>query len=169
MSSPWPTALLVVSDRAARGERADETAEALRPVLAEHGFDLVHVCVVPDEREAIAVALHASARTHAVVLTTGGTGVAARDVTPEATREVLDVEVPGLGETMRARSLEKTPHALGSRALGGFMGGSLVLNLPGRPSGAVECFLFVAPALSHLIRVRRGPVSDSSHGEADRG
>ena len=154
MSSPWPTALLVVSDRAARGERADETAEALRPVLAEHGFDLVHVRVVPDEREAIAVALHASARTHAVVLTTGGTGVAARDVTPEATREVLDVEVPGLGETMRARSLEKTPHALGSRALGGFVGGSLVLNLPGRPSGAVECFLFVAPALSHLIRVR---------------
>lgn len=168
MSSPWPTALLVVSDRAARGERADETAEALRPVLAGHGFDLVHVRVVPDERDAIAVALHASARDHAVVLTTGGTGVALRDVTPEATRDVLDVEVPGLGETMRARSLAKTPHALGSRALGGFVGGTLVLNLPGRPSGAVECFLFVAPALSHLIRVRRGPVSDGSHGEADR-
>lgn len=168
MSYAWPTALLVVSDRASRGERADETAEALRPVLARHGFDLVHVRIVPDEREAIEVALEASARDHAVVLTTGGTGVALRDVTPEATREVLDVEVPGLGETMRARSLAKTPHALGSRALGGFLGATLVLNLPGRPSGAIECFELVAPALSHLIQVRRGPVADASHAAADQ-
>lgn len=167
MSTPWPTALLVVSDRAARGERADETADALRPVLAAHGFDLTHLGVVPDERGAIAAAIESAARDHAAVFTTGGTGVARRDVTPEATRDVLDLEVPGLGESMRAKSLAITPHALGSRALGGFVGAALVLNLPGRPSGAIECFLFVAPALSHLIRVRRGPVPDASHGDAD--
>ena len=168
MSAAVATALLVVSDRAARGERADATAALLRPVLEARGFDLREVVVVADERSGIAAALRAAAADHALVLTTGGTGVAARDVTPEATADVLDLEVPGLGETMRARSLERTPHALGSRARGGFLGSSLVLNLPGRPSGAVECFLFVAPALAHLIRVRAGPVTDGSHGEADR-
>jgi molybdopterin adenylyltransferase len=169
MNTPIPTALLVVSDRAARGERADATADLLRPVLKEHGFELGLVGIVADERAAIAAWLTAAAPHHGLLLTTGGTGVAARDVTPEATRDVLDLEVPGLGETLRARSLARTPHAVGSRGLGGFVGRALVLNLPGRPSGAVECFLFVAGALGHLIRVRSGPVPDASHGAADRG
>lgn len=160
------TALLIVSDRAARGERADATAAALRPELEARGFSLATVAVVADERAAIAAWLRAAAPGHQLLLTTGGTGVAARDVTPEATRDVLDLEVPGLGETMRARSLARTPHALGSRALGGFLGTTLVLNLPGRPSGAVECLQFVADGLGHLIRVRAGPVPDASHGAA---
>ena len=161
-----PTTLIVVSDRAARGERADASAALLAPALAAEGFDLVETLVVPDEREAIGVAIREAARTSALVLTTGGTGVAPRDVTPEATRDAIDYEVPGLGEEMRRRSVEITIKALGSRALGGVLGPCVVLNLPGRPEGAVECFGFVARALGHLIALRRGPVPDASHGPA---
>lgn len=158
-----PTTLLVISDRAATGERRDETAAALSPVLAAHGFEPVQVQVVPDEREQIAAAIEQAAAQTALVLTTGGTGVAARDVTPEATRAVIEYEVPGLGEEMRRRSLEKTLHALGSRALAGVLGRALVVNLPGRPQGAVECLGFIVAALPHLISLRRGPVADESH------
>lgn len=98
-----------------------------------------------------------------LVLTTGGTGVAARDVTPEATRDVLEVEIPGLAEEMRRRSLETTRKALGSRAVAGASGRAVVLNLPGRPSGAVECLEFVLDALPHLVALRQGPVDDASH------
>lgn len=163
------TTLIVVSDRAASGERADETAGILRPVLAAARFDLVDVIVVPDEREAIGAAIRTAAGRTPLVLTTGGTGVSDRDVTPEATRDVLDLEIPGLGEAMRAGSLALTIHAVGSRATGGALGRAIVMNLPGRPKGAVECFGFVARALPHLVAVRRGPVEDTSHGREDRG
>jgi len=159
------TTLLVISDRAAAGQRADQTAEALRPVLAERDFALVEVVIVPDERPRIAQAIEAAAGNTALVLTTGGTGVSPRDVTPEATRDVIEYEIPGLGEEMRRQSLTKTHHALGSRALAGVLGQALVLNLPGRPTGAVECFEFVAAVLPHLVAVRSGPVSDESHLE----
>lgn len=158
-----PTTLLVISDRAASGERRDETASALVPLLTTHGFGPVVVEVVPDERTQIAAAISQAAERSSLVLTTGGTGVSARDVTPEATRDVIEYEIPGLGEEMRRRSLEKTVHALGSRALAGVLGPAVVVNLPGRPQGAVECFGFVVAALPHLIAIRRGPVSDDSH------
>ena len=103
---------------------------------------------------------------HGLVLTTGGTGVARRDVTPEATRDVLEVEVPGLAEEMRRRSVAITPKAMGSRAVAGCLGDAVLVNLPGRPEGAVECLGFVAAALAHLVALRRGPVSDDSHGPA---
>ena len=162
------TTLIVVSDRAATGERADGTAEQLRPVLTEARFDLVDVVVVPDERAAIGQAIRTAAERTPLVLTTGGTGVSDRDVTPEATRDVLDFEIPGLGEAMRAGSLALTIHAVGSRATAGALGRAIVVNLPGRPKGAIECFGFVAKALPHLISVRRGPVADASHGAQDR-
>jgi molybdenum cofactor synthesis domain-containing protein len=155
--------IIVVSDRAARGERADLTADLLGEALARHGFTLDRVQVVPDERDAIAEAIRAAAGRVAVVLTTGGTGVTARDVTPEATRDVLEVEIPGLAEEMRRRSVGSTIHALGSRAVAGARGEAIVLNLPGSPRGAVECFEFVAPALPHLVDQRRGSVDDASH------
>ena len=161
------TTVIVVSDRAASGERADETAEQLRPVLAEARFDLVDVVVVPDERAAIGAAIRAAAAVTPLVLTTGGTGVSDRDVTPEATRDVVEFEIPGLGEAMRAGSLALTIHAVGSRATAGALGRAIVVNLPGRPKGAIECFGFVAKALPHLVSVRRGPVADASHGAAD--
>jgi molybdenum cofactor synthesis domain-containing protein len=157
------TDLLVISDRAARGERADETAALLRPVLAEAGFDLRRVQILEDDRGAIREAIRAAAADVGLVLTTGGTGIARRDVTPEATRDVIEYEVPGLAERMRARSAEQNVHALGSRALAGVLGEAIVLNLPGRPQGAVECFRIVAPVLPHLVAVRRGPVPDASH------
>ena len=164
--TPIEVALLVVSDRAARGERADETAALLRDALRETPFALVYVDVVPDEREQIAAAIVRRTGDVSLVLTTGGTGLAARDVTPEATRDVVDVEIPGLAEEMRRRSIERTVHAMGSRAIAGAVGSALVVNLPGRPSGAVECFGWIASALPHLIAVRRGPVSDQSHGSS---
>jgi molybdopterin adenylyltransferase len=162
-AAPIAAVVIVVSDRAAAGTRPDRTADLLRPVLAQAGFVLAETLVVPDERPRIAAALRTAAAKAPLVLTTGGTGVAPRDVTPEATRDVLDAEVPGLGEEMRRRSAALNPKALGSRALGGVLGQSLVLNLPGRPEGAVECFGHVAAVLAHLIALRRGPVADAAH------
>lgn len=167
-AAPLRSVLIVVSDRAAQGLRPDATAALLRPALADQGYHLAEVVVVPDERGQIAAAIRAAAAHAALVLTTGGTGVALRDVTPEATRDVLDLEVPGLGEEMRRRSAALTLKALGSRALGGVLGRAVVLNLPGRPEGALECFGFVAPALAHLAALRRGPVTDASHDPGTR-
>jgi molybdenum cofactor synthesis domain-containing protein len=166
VTAPLSTALVVVSDRAAAGTRADRTADLLRPVLAAAGFSLDEVVVVSDERSRVAAEIRRLAGSRPVVLTTGGTGVAPRDVTPEATRDVLEVEVPGLGEEMRRRSAATNPKALGSRAIGGVLGRAVVLNLPGRPEGAVECFGHVASVLAHLAALRRGPVPDASHGPA---
>ncbi len=167
--SPLSTLLVVVSDRAAAGRRPDGTAERLRPELLAAGFRLDEVVVVPDERAQIAEALRDGARRFPVVLTTGGTGVAPRDVTPEATRDVLELEVPGLGEEMRRRSAATNVKALGSRALGGVLGTAVVLNLPGRPEGAVECFRHVSAALAHLAALRAGPVADASHDPGSGG
>jgi molybdopterin adenylyltransferase len=161
------TTLLVVSDRAAAGEREDETAAQLAPVLAAAGFELTEVVVVPDEQAQIKRALRQAASVSSLVLTTGGTGVAPRDVTPEATLAVLDFEIPGLAEAMRLGSLQLTVHAMGSRATAGALGAAIVVNLPGRPKGAIECFGFVAQALPHLVAVRSGPVEDGSHGSQD--
>ena len=162
-AAPIPVVLIVVSDRAAAGTRPDRTADLLRPALAGAGFVLAETVLVPDERPRISAAIRIAAARAPLVLTTGGTGVAPRDVTPEATRDVLEAEVPGLGEEMRRRSAATNAKALGSRALGGVLGPSVVLNLPGRPEGAVECFGHVVPVLTHLIALRRGPVADASH------
>ncbi len=158
-----PAALIVVSDRAAAGTRPDETAALLLPLLSAAGFDLADVVVVPDEVDRIEDALRAQALKGRLVLTTGGTGVAPRDVTPEATRRVIEKEVPGIAEEIRRRSAERNLKALGSRALSGTAGRSLVVNLPGRPAGAVEAFGFVAGVLPHLVDLLSGPVPDDSH------
>jgi molybdopterin adenylyltransferase len=157
------TALLVVSDRAAAGTRPDATADLLRPVLAARGFPLVEVVVVPDERPRIAAALRERVGRIPLLLTTGGTGCAPRDVTPEATLDVIERSVPGLVEEIRRRSAATNPKALGSRAVAGIAGSSLLLNLPGRPAGAVEAFELVAGVLPHLLDLLGGPVADASH------
>ena len=160
------TGILTVSDRGHRGEYRDLSGPVIRQLVVEElGATVEQEAIVPDEREIIAATLSSWAGEAGLdlVLTTGGTGLSPRDVTPEATRDVIDCEIPGLGEEMRRRSLEKTIHALGSRALAGVLGTAVVINLPGRPQGAVECFGFVAAALPHLLAVRRGPVADQSH------
>ena len=153
-------ALLICSDRAASGARGDETAERIRPLLQAAGHALATVRVVADEQDAIEGTLRELASGHAVVLTSGGTGLAARDVTVEATRAVLDREIPGLGEAMRAKSLLATPTAMLSRATAGTFGSTLIVNLPGSPKGAAECLAVVLPVVPHAARLLAGSVKD---------
>jgi len=157
-------AIVIVSDRSARGERPDETAPLLTNLLLAAGFEVPsEPTIVPDELPSIAKAIRESSKSAAVVLTSGGTGIAPRDVTPEATRAVIDREIPGFGEAMRSASRKKTPFADLSRATAGTHGTSVVVNLPGSPKGAQECLTAVLPMLKHACRVLSGPVVDSEH------
>ena len=155
-------AILTVSDRAASGEREDASGPALAEAVAAHGWEVARQTVVPDEEEAVKCALVeiADAGEADVILTTGGTGLAPRDVTPEATLAVVSRRVPGLPEAMRAASLAKTPNAMISRAEAGVRGKCLIVNLPGSPRGAVECFEVVAPALEHASKLLGGRRAD---------
>jgi molybdenum cofactor synthesis domain-containing protein len=144
-----------VSDGVARGERDDRSGDLLAELLTEEGFD-VERRVVPDEREEIAAALVAIADSSRLVLTTGGTGVAPRDVTPEATAAVIEREVPGIAEAIRADSIAKTPHALLSRGIAGVRGASLIVNLPGSTGGCRDGFEILRPALRHGLALLAG-------------
>jgi molybdopterin adenylyltransferase len=148
-------AVLTVSDGVARGEREDRSGDLLAELLAEEGFD-VERRVVADEREEIAAALVALAASSRVVLTTGGTGVAPRDVTPEATAAVMEREVPGIAEAIRADSIAKTPHALLSRGTAGVRGASLIVNLPGSTGGCRDGYEILRPALRHGLALLAG-------------
>ncbi len=155
-------ALLTLSDKGARGERADASGPALERWLAERGVKVLHTEIVPDEAEEIVVKLMGWADSDAfdLILTTGGTGLSPRDVTPDATMRVLDRVIPGFGEVMRARSLEKTPHAMISRAVAGIRGRTLIINLPGSPKGAVENLEAVWEAVPHAVTKLQGDQSE---------
>ena len=148
-------AVLTVSDGVHEGTRDDRSGDVLAEALAAEGFD-VERRVVPDETGAISDAIKELAETAAVVLTTGGTGFAPRDVTPEATASVLDREAPGLAEAIRAEARERTPHALLSRGLAGLRGTAIVVNLPGSPGGCRDGFAVLLPALKHGIELAAG-------------
>jgi molybdenum cofactor biosynthesis protein B len=145
-------AVLTVSDGVAAGGRDDASGDLLAELLAAEGFEVARV-VVPDEREEIWAAIRDLAADARLVLTTGGTGVAPRDVTPEATMGALDRAVPGIAEAIRADSIAKTPHALLSRGVAGTIGSTLVVNLPGSPGGCRDGFAVLQPALKHALRL----------------
>jgi len=143
-------AVLTVSDRVSRGEADDKSGDALAELLRADGHD-VERRVVPDEAEDIAAAIEELAAGAEVVLTTGGTGLAPRDVTPEATRTVLQREAPGIAEALRADSIAKTPHGLLSRGVAGVLGRTLVVNLPGSTGGCRDGYAVLRPVLGHAV------------------
>jgi len=148
-------AVLTVSDGVDMGTREDASGDLLEELLAGEGFEVVRR-VVPDERASIAEAIEELAVEARLVLTTGGTGVGPRDVTPEATASVLERIVPGIAEAMRADSIRKTPHALLSRGISGVRGTTLVVNLPGSTGGCRDGFAIVQPALRHALELLAG-------------
>lgn len=154
--------IITVSDKASRGEREDLGGPAIREVMLAFGAAVGEYVIVPDEADRIGAQIRrlADERRLDVVFTTGGTGLAARDVTPQATAACLDYEVPGIPEAMRAASLLKTPAAMTSRAVAGVRGRTLVINLPGSPKGVRECLAVVLPALAHAVGLLRGETGD---------
>ena len=159
-------AILTVSDRSSRGEREDASGPALAQLVQEQGWTMSRQSLVPDEESAIRdlLAAWADSGDLDVILTTGGTGFAPRDVTPEATRAILDREAPGLAEAMRATSLKITPHAMLSRIVTGIRKKTLIINLPGSPKGAVENLQVIVPVLPHAIQLlQEDPTSESTH------
>ncbi len=159
--------VLTVSDRSHEGSRPDTSGERLAERLAALGFE-VERAVVPDEQPRIAQAIVDGSARHCLVITTGGTGLTPRDVTPQATAQVLDYEVPGIAEAMRADGRRHTPLAVLSRALVGVRGGSLIVNVPGSPKGALESFDVLEPVLIHALETLAGPFDHAEQRAAGR-
>jgi molybdopterin adenylyltransferase len=147
-------AVLTVSDRVSRGEAADGSGDTLAELLEADGYEVARR-VVPDEAGEIAGAISEFAGAVALLLTTGGTGIAPRDVTPEATRSVLEREAPGISQALRADSIAKTPHGLLSRGTAGVVGATLVVNLPGSTGGCPVGYAVLQPALGHALSLLR--------------
>jgi molybdopterin adenylyltransferase len=163
MSGEW-VFVLTISDRGAAGERDDASGAAIAARLMGLGFR-VRRDVVADDRATIESVLRSAATDHSLVVTTGGTGLTPRDVTPQATLAVVDYEVPGLAEAMRAEGRQHTPMADLSRAVVGVLGQTLIVNLPGSPKGAIESLEAIVPVLDHALETLAGPFD---HGSAVR-
>jgi molybdenum cofactor synthesis domain-containing protein len=158
----FSAAVITVSDMGARGEREDTAGDALEQLLHDVGAGPISRVIVPDERDRIIAALDTCIGEGRVdlVITTGGTGFATRDVTPEATREVIEREAPGIAEAIRARSLEITSRAMLSRAVSGIAGSTLIVNFPGSEKACRESFPVLAPVLGHALELLAGDSGD---------
>ena len=160
-------AVVTVSDRSFRGERPDVSGPALKALLELAGAEVVEATVVPADPAVIAQTLIrlADVLCCALIVTTGGTGLSPRDTTPEATRQVIDKDVPGMAEAIRQDSLKQTPFAMLSRGIVGVRKHTLILNFPGSPKAVKECFAVVEPVLAHAVKLLRdeNPYADADH------
>jgi len=158
--------ILTSSDRSSRGERPDLSGPGLADLVTAQGWTVVHTAIVPDDLEALRKTLSAWADSGEmdIILTTGGTGLAPRDVIPEATNLVIDRQAPGLAEAMRQESRKVTPHAMLSRAMAGMRGKVLIINLPGSPKAALENLQVVLPVLNHAVELlKEDPETEKHH------
>lgn len=155
-------AIITVSDKGSQGKRQDLSGPAIAEMLAGAAIEVKHTLITPDEIDRIrkAIIQFADVEKMDLILTTGGTGVSPRDLTPDATLKVLDKEIPGMAEVMRITSMKITPHAMISRAVAGIRGHSLIINLPGSPKGARENLAAVLPAIPHAIEKIKGDDRD---------
>ena len=161
---PLRAGILTASDRSFRGEREDQSGLILKELLMAYGADVGIYLITPDDKDIIAGTLKrwADDLSLQLILTTGGTGLSLRDQTPDATREVIEKEIPGISELLRAKSAEKTPMAMLSRAVAGIRGTCLIVNLPGSPSAVRESFEILKPVLVHAVELLGGMVKDCS-------
>lgn len=158
--------ILTISDRGWRGEREDRSGDEVQRLFLSLDAQVVRRDIVPDEKEVISQKLIEWADDLGIdlIITTGGTGLSRRDVTPEATLAVVERVVPGFAEAMRAESLRKTPMAMLSRAMAGIRGGSLIINLPGSPRAVRECLEVLIPVLPHALETLKGEVEECGEG-----
>jgi molybdenum cofactor synthesis domain-containing protein len=154
--------IITVSDRSSQGVRKDASGPAIERVLAGVAIDVSHTLIIPDEKDRIkeAIVQLADKNKLDLILTTGGTGVSPRDVTPDATLEVIDKQIPGMAEAMRHQSMQITPYAMISRAVAGIRGQSLIVNLPGSPKAAQENLEVILPALKHTMEKIKGDTAE---------
>jgi len=160
--------ILTISDKGSKGQRQDKSGEVMRDGAARMKGNVVKYEIVPDETDIIAEKLAdwADSGKMDVILTTGGTGLSQRDVTPEATLSIIDRSVPGIAEAMRAKSLEKTPMAMLSRAVAGQRRQCLIINMPGSPKAVQECLEVIMPAIPHAVEIIKGKVTEHSLQDA---
>jgi len=162
MGKEFPTGVLTISDKGSQGKRVDESGKTAVSLLQAAGFVVVQTKIVPDDRQQIAgtLAEWVDKDCLSLIVTSGGTGLSPSDVTPQAMKQVIDFEVPGMAEAMRAESLKKTPHAMISRAMVGVRKRCLIINLPGSPGGVRDNLSVVLPALKHALEKLGGDTSD---------
>jgi molybdenum cofactor synthesis domain-containing protein len=157
----YRAAIITISDKGSLGEREDKSGPALKKIL-EKSYEVKDTIIIPDEADIIASTIKEQVDKYAVdlIITTGGTGVGKRDVTPEATRMVIEKELPGFSEIMRAESYKITPHGIISRGVCGIRGESIIINLPGSPKAATECLMFILAALPHALSKLKNDSTD---------